>query len=73
MEQEGGVCLSHSDYLNDTHSGYGYFVNWHCFPSKSEGSRLTQFTGKEAVLLLHNVYIKLTSSGKYTGLFQKVM
>ena len=55
MQQEGRVrlSLSHSDYINDTHSEYIYFINWHLLTSSSEGSPLMQFTRKEAILLLH--------------------
>ena len=56
--QEGGIWFSRSDYLNDTHSEYSYFINRHCFPLKSEGSQLMQFTRKEAILLLHDTLPK---------------
>ena len=54
------VSLYHSDYINDTRSEYVYFVNWHSLPSSSEGIPLMQFTRKEAILLSHDIYNKLT-------------
>ena len=59
MKQEGGVrlSLSHSDYINDTRSEYVYFIDGHLLTSSSEGSPLTQFTRKEAVLLSHDIYL----------------